>query len=116
MANSRLTLRTIPLRLMNRPVARASVLGRCATWHCPCGDPIALQGKSGRLEGPTVDSVVQCGRCARVYFVIPLDRSFGAPVEVVELFGMPAPTDPAPDLAPSPEPEPSHSPQSANNG
>jgi hypothetical protein len=84
-------IRTIPLRLMNRPPGCASVINNCATWHCACGNPIALQGKSGPASGPTRESAVVCDRCARVYFVIPLDRSFGPPVEVVELFSLPQP-------------------------
>jgi hypothetical protein len=74
---------------MNRPAVHASVIGNCATWHCACGNPIALQGKSGPSTGPTRESAVVCDQCARVFFVIPLDRSFGPPVEVVELFALP---------------------------
>lgn len=84
-------IRNIPLQLMNRPPARASVIDNCATWHCACGNPIALQGKSGPASGPTRESAIICARCTRVYFVIPLDRSYGPPVEVVELFGLPEP-------------------------
>jgi len=83
--------RTIPLRVMNRPAARASVLGNCVTWRCVCAHPIALQGRSGSASGPTRDTVVVCPACNRVYFVIPLDRSHGPPIEVVELFGLPEP-------------------------
>ena len=84
------TLKNIPLRVMNRPVSQASVIGNCATWRCPCLNPIALQGRSGPAGGPTRDTVVVCPRCSRVYFVIPHDKSNGPPIEVVELFGMPA--------------------------
>src|SRR5687767_683025 len=83
------TIRKIPLRLMNRPAVHASVIGNCATWHCACGNPIALQGRSGPSTGPTRESAVVCDECARVFFVIPLDRSYGPPVEVVELFALP---------------------------
>jgi hypothetical protein len=76
---------------MNRPVSRASVIGNCASWHCACGNPIALQGRSGAVGGPTPETIVTCERCDRSYFVIPMDRSFGAPIEVVELFGAPEP-------------------------
>lgn len=79
---------------MNRPLARAHVIGRCATWHCACGEPVALQGRSGHASGPTRDTAIVCGRCQRAYFVIPMDRSFGPPIEVVELFELP-PADPA---------------------
>src|ERR1043165_9835603 len=89
MADALPKLRKIPLRLMNRPVSHASVIGNCATWHCGCGNPIALQGRSGLVSGPTRETAVGWETCARVYFVIPLDRSRGAPVEVVELFGLP---------------------------
>jgi hypothetical protein len=75
---------------MNRPVSRAHVIGRCATWHCVCGEPVALQGRSGRVSGPTRETAIVCSRCQRAYFVIPMDRSFGAPIEVVELFELPA--------------------------
>lgn len=78
---------------MNRPAARASVIGHCATWHCLCGNPVALQGRSGPASGPTRESAVVCGRCGRVYFVIPMDRSHGPPIEVVELFGLPVATE-----------------------
>jgi hypothetical protein len=91
-------LRKIPLRTMNRPPAVAGVIANCATWHCACGNPVALQGRSGPSGGPTPGSVVTCPRCPRVYFVIPEDRSFGPPIEVVELFAAPAPsatTEPA---------------------
>jgi len=81
--------RLIPLRVMNRQPLRASAMGGCATWHCVCGNPVTLQGRSGPASGPTRDSVVVCERCQRVYFVIPMDRSHGPPVEVVELFGLP---------------------------
>ncbi len=82
---------------MNQPPSRASVLGSCATWRCVCANPTALQGRSGPAAGPTRDTVVTCGVCGRVYFVIPLDRSHGPPIEVVELFGMPEPpAEPAP--------------------
>jgi hypothetical protein len=74
---------------MNRGPLRANALGGCATWHCVCGDPVALQGRSGSPAGPTRDTVVVCGRCRRVYFVIPMDRAHGPPIEVVELFGLP---------------------------
>jgi hypothetical protein len=87
---------TIPVRAMNRPVTRAHVLGNCVTWHCVCGLPTALQGRSGPSGGPTPDTVVVCSQCHRVYFVIPLDRSFGPPIEVVELFGIPEPATAAP--------------------
>lgn len=85
---------------MNRPVSTASVLGNCATWRCACQNPIALQGRSGPAAGPTPDSVVVCDRCGRAFFVIPQDKSHGPPIEVVELFGMPAPT-PADQPAPA---------------
>jgi hypothetical protein len=88
-------IRKIPLRLMNRPTAHATVIGSCATWHCACGNPIALQGKSGPATGPTQESAVVCDRCARAYFVIPMDRSFGPPIEVVELFGAPEAAPPS---------------------
>lgn len=81
--------RKIPLRLMNLPVAHASVIGNCASWHCPCGNPVALQGRSGAVAGPTRDTAIVCPQCARVYFVIPMDRSGGAPIEVAELFALP---------------------------
>jgi hypothetical protein len=86
-----LTPRTIPLRAMNRAPSHANVLGSCAAWHCVCGNPVALQGRSGSPAGPTRDTVVVCNRCNRVYFVIPMDRSHGPPIEVVELFGLPEP-------------------------
>jgi hypothetical protein len=79
----------IPFRVTNRPPSRASVLGNCATWKCVCGAPTALQGRSGSSAGPTRDSVVVCPACDKIYFVIPLDRSHGPPVEVVELYAMP---------------------------
>jgi hypothetical protein len=87
---SKPTLRSIPLRTMNRPASKASVIGHCATWRCVCGNPVALQGRSGPASGPTRDSAVVCPRCQRVYFVIPQDKSNGPPVEVVELFELPA--------------------------
>jgi hypothetical protein len=74
---------------MNQRPMRAHVLGSCATWHCVCGNPTALQGRSGSPAGPTRESVVICERCKRVYFVIPIDRFQGPPIEVVELFGLP---------------------------
>ena len=77
---------------MNRPPARANVIGNCASWLCVCAaNPVALQGHSGSIAGPTRETVVVCKHCQRVYFVIPLDRSHGPPIEVVELFGLPAP-------------------------
>ena len=81
----------IPLRVINRRASRAHVLGNCASWRCICGHPEALHGRSGRSGGPTPDTVVVCPQCGRVYFVIPTDRSFGPPIEVVQLYGMPAP-------------------------
>jgi hypothetical protein len=86
-------LRSIPFRAMNYPTGRAAVIGNCVTWHCVCGNPVALQGRSGPASGPTPESVVVCERCARVYFVIPQDKSHGPPIEVVELFGLPAPNN-----------------------
>ena len=83
-------LRTVPFRAMNHSTGRASVIGNCVTWHCVCGNPVALQGRSGPASGPTPDSAIVCDRCHKVYFVIPQDKSHGPPVEVVELFGMPA--------------------------
>ena len=80
---------------MNRPSSTASVLGACATWRCVCGAPVVLQGRSGSVAGPTIDSVVECAGCRRVYFVIPEDKSYGPPIEVVQLFGLPAPAEPA---------------------
>jgi hypothetical protein len=88
--------RKIPLRFMNRSPSAASVLGNTCTWYCACQNPIALSGRSGPAGGPTPETVVVCERCRRVYFVIPQDRSHGPPIEVVELFGMPAPTSPDP--------------------
>lgn len=88
---TQLTPRAIPLRAMNRPALRAQALGSSATWRCVCGNSTALQGRSGSVAGPTPDSVTVCPRCNRVYFVIPNDRSHGPPIEVVELFGLPAP-------------------------
>jgi hypothetical protein len=99
--NSLPTIRKIPLRLMNQPAAQASVIGNCATWRCACGHPIALQGKSGPVSGPTRESAVVCDHCARVFFVIPLDRSFGPPVEVVELFALPENSPATATAAPS---------------
>jgi hypothetical protein len=52
-----------------------------------------LQGRSGPASGPTRETVVVCARCQRAYFVIPLDHSFGPPIEVVELFGVPEETN-----------------------
>jgi hypothetical protein len=88
--------RTIPLRVMNRGVLKASALGSVATWHCVCGNPIALHGRSGSVAGPTRDSVIPCPQCGKLYFVIPMDRSHGPPIEVVELFGMPELEPPLP--------------------
>lgn len=76
---------------MNRSAGRAAVIGRCASWYCVCGNPIALQGRSGPLSGPSRETSTLCPQCERLYFVIPHDRSFGAPVEVVELLGLPEP-------------------------
>jgi hypothetical protein len=78
---------------MNRPSSTASVIGNCATWRCTCGAPVALQGRSGAVAGPTMESVVVCAGCRRVYFVIPQDKSFGPPIEVVQLFGLPGPAE-----------------------
>lgn len=86
-------VRWIPVRAMNRPMGRACVLGSCATWRCVCGNPIALQGRSGPATGPTPETVVRCEQCGKIYFVIPQDKSRGPPVEVVELFGMPVAED-----------------------
>jgi hypothetical protein len=99
------TLRKIPFRAMNRPLGVASVIDNCATWRCVCRNPIALQGRSGPMGGPTPDTVVVCDRCGRVYFVIPQDRSHGVPVEVVELFGFPMP-EPGPNEPGAGEPAP----------
>jgi hypothetical protein len=100
----RLTIRTIPLRLLNGRVTRAHVIGRCATWHCACGNPIALQGRSGPASGPSADTVTVCDRCSRIYFVIPMDRAQSPPIEVVELFALPAPqAAPEPNAAPAPQ-------------
>lgn len=93
------TLRKIPLRMMNRPPGSAAVIDHCATWHCACGHPVALQGRSGPSSGPTPDSAVGCAHCGRLYFVIPQDKSHGPPIEVVELLQAPAApgaADPAP--------------------
>lgn len=89
------TLRKIPLRMINRPPSRASVINRCATWHCACGNRVALQARSGAASGPTPDTVAVCDKCHRAYFVIPQDKSYGTPIEVVEL--MEAPTAPTPE-------------------
>jgi hypothetical protein len=91
------TVRKIPLRTMNRPPSWAGVIAHCATWHCACGNPVALQGRSGSSSGPTPESVVSCPQCHRAYFVIPEDKSHGPPIEVVELFEAPtASSEPAP--------------------
>src|SRR5690606_36254812 len=82
-------LRKIPLRTLNREASLASVIDNCATWKCVCGRRDALQGHSGAISGPTAESVTHCPSCRRMYFVIPYARSFGAPVEVVELMGPP---------------------------
>jgi hypothetical protein len=84
--------RKIPLRFMNRSPSAATVLGSTATWRCACQNPIALHGRSGPAGGPTPETVVACPRCQRVYFIIPQDKSFGPPIEVVQLFGLPAAT------------------------
>lgn len=92
------TTRTIPLRVMNRPPSRAAVIGNCVSWHCACANPVALQARSGAASGPTRETVAVCPACNRVYFVIPMDRSFGPPIEVVELYSLPesaAPTAPS---------------------
>ncbi|MES2693661.1 MAG: hypothetical protein V4773_09320 [Verrucomicrobiota bacterium] len=89
---------------MNRPPSRASVLGNCATWLCPCGNPITLQCHSGAASGPTPETVATCPQCHRVYFVIPLDKSHGPPIEVVELYGMPARADETIPAPPEPNP------------
>lgn len=96
------------MRAMNRPTGRACVLGSCATWRCVCGNPIALQGRSGPATGPTPESVVRCERCSRVYFVIPQDKSHGPPVEVVELFEAPPAlaSSPASESTPAPAASP----------
>jgi hypothetical protein len=76
---------------MNRPTQTAYAIGNRAMWRCVCANPPTLHGTSGGSGGPTRDSVVVCEKCGRVYFVIPVDRSQGPPIEVVELFGMPEP-------------------------
>jgi hypothetical protein len=99
-------IRKITLRLMNRPPGQASVIGGCATWHCSCGNPVALQGRSGPASGPTRESSAICEQCGRAYFVIPMDRSSGPPIEVVELFEAPPSDAPlsSPPETPSPSP------------
>ncbi len=82
---------TIPVRVMNRPVSRANVAGNVARWRCVCAGSSQLQGRSGDVSGPTLDSVVVCDQCGKVYFVIPETVSKGRPIEVVELFGLPSP-------------------------
>ncbi len=82
-------LRKIPVRIVNHRSTRASVIDNCASWLCVCGYPVALQGRSGPLAGPTTDTVATCPDCRRLYFVIPHDRSYGPPIEVVELLGQP---------------------------
>lgn len=84
------TTHKIPLRSLHHRTALASVLGSCASWLCPCGNPIALQGRSGPPSGPTPETITTCPQCRRSYFVIPQDREHGPPVEVVELFQEPA--------------------------
>ena len=77
---------------MNRPPGRAyPVEGNRAMWRCVCQAGPTLHGASGSTAGPTRDSAIVCPGCGRVYFVIPMDRSHGPPIEVVELFGLPAP-------------------------
>lgn len=91
------TTHKIPLRSLHHRPALASVLGSCASWLCPCGNPIALQGRSGPPSGPTPETITTCPQCQRTYFVIPQDKEHGPPVEVVELFQEPA----APAQAPA---------------
>lgn len=82
--------RTIPVRVMNRPGSHAVVNGNRAMWRCVCAYQTLLEAQSGDVAGPTLDSVVVCEHCGKVYFVIPQAISKGSPVEVVELFGLPA--------------------------
>ncbi len=84
------TIRKIPLRSLHHRPTLASVLGSCASWHCPCGQPVALQGRSGPPSGPTPETITTCPQCQRTYFVIPQDKEHGPPIEVVELFREPA--------------------------
>lgn len=88
------TIRKIPFRTLHRRPTLASVLGSCASWHCPCGNPAALQGRSGPPSGPTPETVTTCPQCRRAYFVIPQDKEHGPPIEVVELFQPATPTTP----------------------
>ncbi len=82
-------IRKIPFRSLQGRAAFASVLGSCASWHCPCGHPVALQGRSGPPSGPTPETITACPQCRRTYFVIPQDKEHGPPIEVVELFQAP---------------------------
>lgn len=82
-------LRKIPLRTVNHRASHATVIENCASWLCVCGNPVALQGRSGALSGPTAESASLCPECERLYFVIPHDRSYRPPVEVVELLRLP---------------------------
>lgn len=81
---------TIPVRVMNRPASEAVVTGNRAFWRCVCPYATLLEAQSGDVAGPTLDTVVVCEHCGKVYFVIPQAISKGSPVEVVELFGLPA--------------------------
>lgn len=74
---------------MNRRGTRAMVAGNNAAWRCVCANATVLHGHSGDIAGPSLDSVVVCDQCGKVYFVIPDSVSKGAPIEVVELFSLP---------------------------
>jgi hypothetical protein len=75
----------IPVRFLDRPPSRATVRGAVATWACVCANRRQLEGGSGEVGGPTPDTMVVCPDCGRGYFVIPVDRSYSAAIEVIEL-------------------------------
>ena len=77
--------RVVVVRFLDRAPAVANVGGNCARWRCVCANRCEISGESGAVEGPASDTIVACPECGRAYFVIPFDRSFGPPIEVVEL-------------------------------
>ena len=75
----------IPLRCLDRPPSHALARGNRAAWNCVCANRRPLEGGAGEVGGPTADTMIVCPDCGRGYFIIPVDRSYSAAIEVIEL-------------------------------
>ncbi|MBU2492346.1 MAG: hypothetical protein KJ571_06935 [Bacteroidetes bacterium] len=77
--------RYITLTYLDNTQSHATATGNNASWNCICGFELPLIGRTGNLEGPSDNTIVECPKCNRRFYVYPELKDQGRAIRVLEV-------------------------------